>query len=117
MGRLRGGGCRSVRPGAPIDMFCARGTWSGIDAALANRIAKHSHSGVGLMGATSIPTHVPVAAVYQLAEYEQTVTTIARMRKIDLNFRDLELEVRGAHCRPCCGTHTHPDKAKRRVTQ
>ena len=38
-------------------------------------------------------THVPVAVVFPtLAEYEQTVTTIARMRKIDLNFRDTDPE-------------------------
>ena len=63
-----------------------------MDAVLANRIARHSLCDVGLVGATGIPTHVPVAAVFQLAEYEQTVTTIARMRKIDLNFRDPESE-------------------------
>ena len=36
--------------------------------------------------------NVPVAAMFQVSEYEQTVTTIARMRKIDLNFRDPEPE-------------------------
>ena len=34
-----------------------------------------------------------VAAVFQFAEYEQIVTTIVRMKKIDLNFKDLEPEV------------------------
>ena len=37
---------------------------------------------------TGIPTRVPVAAVFQLAENKQTVTIFARMRKIDLNVRD-----------------------------
>ena len=44
------------------------------------------------MGATGIRTHVPVAAVFQLVEYVQTVTTIARLEKIDLHFRDPEPE-------------------------
>ena len=33
-----------------------------------------------------------VAVVFQLAEYAKTVTTIARMRKIDLNVHDPEPE-------------------------
>ena len=57
---------------------------------LANRFAKHSLCDVGRVRATGIPTHVPVAAVFRLAENEQTVTTIARVRKIDLHFRDRE---------------------------
>ena len=72
--------------------FVHTGAGSRIDVVLANRIAKHSLRDVGLVGDTGIPTHVPVAAVFQLAEYEQTVTTIARMRKIKLNFRDPEPE-------------------------
>ena len=63
-----------------------------IDAVLANRVDKHSFCDADLVGATGTPTHVPVAAVFQLAENEQTVTTTARMRKIDLNFRDPEPE-------------------------
>ena len=55
---------------------------------LANRICKHALCEVGLVGATGIPTHVPVAAVLQLAEYEQMVTTIVSRNKIELNFKD-----------------------------
>ena len=36
----------------------------------------------------AIPTHLPVAVVFQFAEYEQIVTTIMRMKKIDLFFKD-----------------------------
>ena len=68
--------------------FVYAGPGSRIDAVLANRMAKHSLCDVGLVGATGIPTYLPVAAVFQLTEYEQTVTTIARLKKIDLNFRD-----------------------------
>ena len=56
-------------------MFCARG--------LANRVAEHSLCDVGLVGGTGIPAHVPVGVVFHLRAYEQTVTTLARMRKID----------------------------------
>ena len=59
---------------------------------LANRISKHALFDAGLVGDTGIPTHLPVAAVFQFAEYEQTVTTMVRMRKIDLNFKDPEPE-------------------------
>ena len=59
---------------------------------LANRISKHALCDVGLVGNTGIPTHLPVATVFQFAEYEQIVTTIVRMRKIDLNFKDPESE-------------------------
>ena len=59
---------------------------------LANRISKHALCDAGLVGDTGIPTHLPVAAVFQFAEYEQTVTTMVRMRKIDLNFKDPEPE-------------------------
>ena len=55
---------------------------------LANRICKHALCEVGLVGATGIPTHLPVAAVFQLAEYEQMVTTIVSRNKIELNFKD-----------------------------
>ena len=58
---------------------------------------------VGLVGNTGIPTHPPVAAVFQFAEDEQIVTIIVRMRKIDLNFKDPEP---AAYCRPCCSTHS-----------
>ena len=69
-------------------VLCTRdaGLRSRVHAVLANRVATHSLCGVGLVGTTGTPTHVPVAAVFQLAENEQTVTTLARMRKI--NFRD-----------------------------
>ena len=68
--------------------FVHAGPGSGIDAVLANRVAKHSLRDVGLEGATGIPTHVFVATVFLLTEYEQ----IACMRKIGLNFRDAEPE-------------------------
>ena len=56
---------------------------------LANRIAEHSLCDVGLVGATGIPN------TRSWAEHEQTVTTIARMRKIDLNVRGPEPEAEG----------------------
>ena len=59
---------------------------------LANRICTHALCDVGLVGATGTPTHLPVAAVFQLAEYEQMVTKIVGMRKIELNFKDPEPE-------------------------
>ena len=68
------------------------GPGSRIDVVLANRICKHALCDVGLVGATGIPTHLPVAAVFQLVEYEQMVTTIVRMKKIELNFKDPEPE-------------------------
>ena len=42
------------------------------------------------MSGIGIPTHLPVAAVFQFAEYEQMVTTNARKKKIDPNFKDLD---------------------------
>ena len=48
--------------------FVHTGAGSRIDVVLANRIAKYSLRDVGLVGDTGIPTHVPVAAVFQLAE-------------------------------------------------
>ena len=68
--------------------FVHAGPGSRIDAVLANRIAKHLLCDVGLVGSSGIPTHEPVAAVFQLAECEQTATTIARLKEIDLTFRD-----------------------------
>ena len=44
----------------PSDLFCARGTWA------CNRLATQSLCNAGRVGATGIPTHVPVAAVFQL---------------------------------------------------
>ena len=64
--------------------FAAVVSKASASAVLADRIAKHSLCDVGLV-------HVPVA-VFQLAEYEQTVTTVARFKKFDLNFRDPEPE-------------------------
>ena len=63
------------------------GPGSRIDVVLANRICKHALCDVGLVGATGIPTHLPVAAVLQFAKYEQTVTTIVRMKKIDFELQ------------------------------
>ena len=68
------------------------GLGSRIDAVLTIRIAKHSFCDVDLVGATGVPAYVPVAAVFQLTECAQTETTIARLRNIELNFRDPELE-------------------------
>ena len=68
------------------------GPGNSIDVVLANRISKHALCDVGLVGNTGIPTHLPVAAVFQFAEFEQIVTTTVRVRKIDLNFKDLEPE-------------------------
>ena len=68
------------------------GPGSRIDVVLANRISKHALCDVGLVGNKGISTHLPVAAVFQFAEYEQIVTTIVRMRKIDLHFKDPEPE-------------------------
>ena len=52
--------------GASFVMFCSRGTRVEFDAVLANRIAKHSLCYVGLVGATGMPTHVLVAAEFQV---------------------------------------------------
>ena len=41
------------------------------DVVLANRISKHALCDVGLVGAIDIPTHLPVAAVFQSVEYER----------------------------------------------
>ena len=54
------------------------------------RIVSANTHFVILVGNTDKPTHLSVAAVFQFAEYEQIVTTIVRMRKIDLNFKDPE---------------------------
>ena len=58
----------------------------------ANRTCKHALCDVGLVGATGIPTHLLVAAVFHFAEYEQMATTIVLMKKIELNFKDPEPE-------------------------
>ena len=71
----------------PATCYVHAGPGSRIDVVLANRISKHALCDAGLVGDTGIPTHLPVAAVFQFAEYEQTVTTMVRMRKIDLNFK------------------------------
>ena len=76
----------------PATCYVHAGPGSRIDVVLANRISKHALRDAGLVGDTGIPTHLPVAAVFQFAEYEQTVTTMVRMRKIDLNFKDPEPE-------------------------
>ena len=95
--------------------FVHAGPGSRIDAELAHRIAKHSLCDVGLVGATGIPAHVPVAAVFQLAEYEQTLTTIARLKKIDLNFWCPGAGVGRVARKSCCGARS--DEAKRWVDQ
>ena len=66
---------------APPTCYVHAGSGTRIDVVHANRISKHALCDVGLVGDTGIPTHLPVAAVFQFAEYEQTVTTIVRMKK------------------------------------
>ena len=70
----------------PATCYVHGGPGSRIDVVLANRISKHAPCDVGLVDATGTPTHLPVAADFQFAEYEKTATTI------DLNFKDPELE-------------------------
>ena len=75
----------------PLATCCVyAGPGSRIDVVLANRISKHALCDVGLVSGIGIPTHLPVAAVFQFAEYEQMVTTNARKKKIDANFKDLD---------------------------
>ena len=51
-----------------LQCFVHAGPGSRIDAVFADRIAKHSLCDVGLVGAIGIFSHVPVAAVFPLAE-------------------------------------------------
>ena len=82
-----------AKASAPLATCCVHTSpGSRIDVVLANRISKHALCVVGLVDCAGIPTHLPVAAVFQFAEYEQTVTTIVRMKKIDLNLKDSEPE-------------------------
>ena len=74
----------------PATCFVHAGPGSRIDVVLASRICKHALCDVGLVGDSGIPTHLPVAAVFQLVEYEQMVTKIVRRKKIELNFKDPE---------------------------
>ena len=60
----------------PATRYVHAGPWSRIDVVLANRICEHALCDAGPVGATGI---LPVAAVFQLAECEQRVTTIVRM--------------------------------------
>ena len=85
------------------------GLASRLDAVLANRVAKHTLCDVGQVEDTSIPTHVSVAGVFQLEENEQTVTTTARMRKIDLNLRDTGSQTEEVIADRVAA---HPDKTK-----
>ena len=71
---------------SPFTCFGHAGPWSGIDAVLANRVARHSLCDVGLVGATGM--FLLLYVLFQSAECELTATTIARVRKIDLHFRD-----------------------------
>ena len=78
---------------APPATCCVHaGLGKRVDVVFANRIGNHALCDARLVGATSIPTHLPVAAVSQFAEYDQIVTTIVRMQKIDSNFWDPEPE-------------------------
>ena len=54
----------------PVTCYVHAGPGSRIDVVLANRTCKHALCDVGLVGNTGIPTHLPAAAVFQLAEYE-----------------------------------------------
>ena len=52
----------------PATCYVHAGPGSRIDVVLANRICRHAICDVGLVAATGIPTHLLVAAVFQLAE-------------------------------------------------
>ena len=81
----------------PTTCYVLAGPRSRIDVVLANCIRKHALCDVGLVGATGIPTHLPGAAVFQLAEYEQMVTTIVRMKKIEPEAEELTADRAVAH--------------------
>ena len=93
----------------PATCYVHAGPGSRIDVVLANRIIKHALCDVGLVGATGIPTHLPVAAVFQFAQYESIVTAVLRMKKIALNLKDPERE-RSSSLQTVLW-HTHPGNA------